>query len=283
MWFDHAVFFMINNLGIFFGDEVPSLSAKFGAFLVWLSDGAHIGVQYQVSFEHSWNLMIEAALQYATDPKAKLLPNLPKSAPGVHKNERLLKLASFSATNPNTPTLAPPRKRQRMNLNAPPKASPAMGHMAGQGSYRCNQNTFSNRGGYNRNFRNNQQRLAFARGQNIQHQGENDAFVFMTTSHHRQQMVRQDNRPSMEVANALQHQQAAYQAHNVPHGALGPAWDHNCQFQSARITEAEPEPASPSNRPPIPSSSLSICSDRNPRFDLSSIRGRILEWDFADT
>jgi hypothetical protein len=134
MWFDHAVYFMINNLGIFFGEEVPSLLAKFGAFLVWLSDAACVAVRYQVTFEHSRHLMIEAALQYAADPKAKLLPELSKSAPGIRKIERLIKPASFSATNPNTPTLTPPGKRQKMNLNAPPESTPAMERMIGQGS-----------------------------------------------------------------------------------------------------------------------------------------------------
>ena len=287
MWFDHAVFFMVNNLGIFFGDEVPSLSAKFGAFLVWLSDAARVGVRYQVSFEYSRNLMIEAALQFSADPKAKLLPNLPKSAPGVRKIERLIKPASFSATNPNTPTLAPPGKRQRMNLNAPPK-TPVMGYMTNQGAHRRNQNTFGNRGGYNRNSRNSQQRPTFVRGQNVQQPGENDAFVFMTTSRHRQQLTRQDNRPSMEAANVVQ-QQVSFPSQNFPHGAGGTSWMHNRQHQPMRIaviTEAEPEPVvnpSPTNRPPIPSSSSSTRSNPNPRFDLSSMRGRILEWGSTDT
>ena len=71
-----------------------------------------------------------------------------------------------------------------MNLNAPPK-TPVMGYMTNQGAHRRNQNTFGNRGGYNRNSRNSQQRPTFMRGQNVQQPGENDVFVFMTTSRHR--------------------------------------------------------------------------------------------------
>jgi hypothetical protein len=153
MWFDHVVYFMINNLARFFGPEVPSLSAKFGAFLIWISDVARVAVRHQVAFDYTRSLMIQAAIQYALDPNANLLPDYPKGALGIQKIERLLKLASFSAASTATPSLAPPGKRQKMNLNLVPDNVHNSGHYFGIGAHGRNQGSYGGRGGYNHNYR----------------------------------------------------------------------------------------------------------------------------------
>lgn len=47
MWFDQAIWFMINNLQLFFENEsYPTLAAKFAAFIIWLSDAARVAVRH---------------------------------------------------------------------------------------------------------------------------------------------------------------------------------------------------------------------------------------------
>lgn len=50
MWFDQAVWFMVNNLHIFFDDDYATLAAKFGAFIIWISDAARVAVRHQITF-----------------------------------------------------------------------------------------------------------------------------------------------------------------------------------------------------------------------------------------
>jgi hypothetical protein len=120
----------------------------------------------------------------------------------------------------------------------------------------------------------------------MQPQGENDAFVFMTTSRHRQQMTRYGGHPNVELTHS---QQGGYVNHNLHHGLQGPSRSNDRQQQLPKhvlISEVGPEPAqtpSLNNRPPPATSTSSTRSALNPRFDLSSMRGRVLEWDFTDT
>ena len=37
LWFDHAMWFMINNLERFFDKAYVNLTAKFAAFIMWIS------------------------------------------------------------------------------------------------------------------------------------------------------------------------------------------------------------------------------------------------------
>lgn len=115
--------------------------------------------------------MIEAALEYAIDPKAKLFASHAE-APGLRKIERLIKPASFSIANPGTPSPGPRNKRPRlMNLNVSPEYTPGRGgdHRArgsGRGGHR------GGRRSYNRNFRPTMHSTP----------GPNDAFVFSSSS-----------------------------------------------------------------------------------------------------
>lgn len=93
---------MINHLGAFFRDDLfPTLSAKFTAFLVWMTEAARIAVRHQVMFAHTRDLMCEAALEFASDPEAKLLSKYPDGQ-GIRNIIRLIKPAGYSAANPST-------------------------------------------------------------------------------------------------------------------------------------------------------------------------------------
>ena len=74
LWFDHAMWMMVNNLTLFFPDDTfLALSAKFGAFLIWLSNAARMAVCHQVVFGHLRELMVTTPLEYADIPSANLL------------------------------------------------------------------------------------------------------------------------------------------------------------------------------------------------------------------
>ena len=45
IWFDHSVWFMINNLDRFFDSRYPSLATKFGAFITWISAAGLMAVK----------------------------------------------------------------------------------------------------------------------------------------------------------------------------------------------------------------------------------------------
>lgn len=189
MWFDHAIFFMINNLGIFFGEEFPTLSAKYAAFLTWLTEAAKIGVHHQITFCHARSFMIEAATEYAADPTAKLLANYP-DAPGLRKIERLIKPPSFSAANPIISSNTSPNM-----FGKRPRFSPSN---TGSGDSTAQRNTSPSparsqtrggRGAYNRKFRpavapaqssRQMQRNSTNAAPSVP--GPNEAFVYSTPS-----------------------------------------------------------------------------------------------------
>jgi hypothetical protein len=116
LWFDHSIWYMINNLTVFFPDSMyPSLPSKFGAFLTWMKGAARIAIRTQITFLTIRCLMVVAALEYAVDPNQKLLPKH-YEAPGARKIERLFKPIAFSVqANPT-----PPPKRRRLNMNISP-------------------------------------------------------------------------------------------------------------------------------------------------------------------
>lgn len=63
MWFDHAIWFMINNLHIFFGNGYSTLATKFAAFVIWITDAVRVAVRHQITFLYTREFMVEAALQ----------------------------------------------------------------------------------------------------------------------------------------------------------------------------------------------------------------------------
>lgn len=178
---------MVNNLHIFFDDEFPTLFAKFGAFIIWLSDAARVAVRHQITFHIMRDLMVEASLQFGADPNAKLLSNHPPGA-GIRQIERWIKPASFSAANPATPGSHNPNKRPRtsINCNAPPaygedSRTPPQARSAPRGMTR------GGRGGYNRKFRptpqsaplpRQNQRASFTSRAVHHSPGPKEAFVF---------------------------------------------------------------------------------------------------------
>lgn len=103
LWFDHSIWYMINNLGKFFPDSLyPALPAKYGAFLTWMKNAAKYAVKTQITFLAVRRLMETAALEFATDPSQRLLTKH-YEAPGARKIERLFKPASFSVEIAPTP------------------------------------------------------------------------------------------------------------------------------------------------------------------------------------
>ena len=44
IWFDHAVWFMLNNLERFFDSRYPSLASKYGAFITWINAACAVAV-----------------------------------------------------------------------------------------------------------------------------------------------------------------------------------------------------------------------------------------------
>jgi hypothetical protein len=99
LWFDHSIWYMVNNLGVFFPDATyPSLPSKFGAFLTWMKSAAHFAVKTHITFMAMRRLMQVAALEYATDPSQKLLAKH-YDAPGARKIGFILfNPASFYST-----------------------------------------------------------------------------------------------------------------------------------------------------------------------------------------
>jgi hypothetical protein len=116
LWFDHSIWFMVNNLHMFFPDTTyPSLPSKFGAFLTWMKSAARLAIRTHITFMTMRRLMEVAALEYALDPSHKLLAKH-YDTPGACKIERLFKPAAFSTDV--TPT--PPQKRRCLNMNMAP-------------------------------------------------------------------------------------------------------------------------------------------------------------------
>lgn len=128
IWFDHAVYYMLNHLDKFFPDSTyPTLVSKYGAFLIWMGTAGRSGVKCQLTFMQSRIWMLEGVLQMAHDPEGELF-QANNHMPGLQKIERLLKPASFSIANPMIPTTGPPGKKTRLNLNAPASAPNQSGY-----------------------------------------------------------------------------------------------------------------------------------------------------------
>ena len=119
IWFDHAIWAMINKLEMFFPNQ-PNNNTRFAAFMLWLSSAAKIAVKAAIVFNIGRENMVIAATQLSENPTQKLLPNL-QDAPLATKIERLLKGPKFSLMHPGSPSQAPsPFKKQRLNLNTSP-------------------------------------------------------------------------------------------------------------------------------------------------------------------
>ena len=94
IWFDHAVWCMVHNLDLFFPAK-GHLCSKYAALIGWLETAARDAVKASVTFAHIRSLMIEGALEYATNPKSKLLAKHGDGA-GIRKIERMIRPSSNS-------------------------------------------------------------------------------------------------------------------------------------------------------------------------------------------
>lgn len=116
MWFDHAVWYMLNNLDRFFDARYPSLAAKYGAFITWLSAACSVAIRAQVAFITFRQLMQTAALELAANPTEKLLSKY-GDACGARQIEKLFKPASFSLESTPSPSPAGYSKQRCLNIN----------------------------------------------------------------------------------------------------------------------------------------------------------------------
>lgn len=119
MWLNHAIWFMINRLERFFDETYPSVSAKYVAFIIWLSGTMRQAIRLQIIFIHNREFMVEGALEFADNHTCKLLV-VHGEGSRIRKIERLIKPAIWSVENPSTPSNAPIYKWARVNLNASP-------------------------------------------------------------------------------------------------------------------------------------------------------------------
>jgi hypothetical protein len=73
LWFDHSAWYMLNNLDRFFGAQYPSIAAKYGTFLTWVSTTGLLAVRMQITFIAYRKLMEVAAVELAANSMDKLL------------------------------------------------------------------------------------------------------------------------------------------------------------------------------------------------------------------
>lgn len=136
IWWDHAMWFMINRLELFFGDEYPTLTSKLAAFWIWISSSGKVAVKSHLTFAFRRDLMLEGVIEFAHNQTGPLLMKYGDAA-GVRKIERYIKPASFSLSNP---TPAAGNKKQKIIMNAHSSSDRGSGREFG-------------RGGYNKNYR----------------------------------------------------------------------------------------------------------------------------------
>ena len=119
IWYDHAIWTMINKLEVFF-PSYPTSIARFVAFTIWMRESAKVAVKAAIVFQTSREHMIKAAIQLSENPHQRLLTDIAET-PIANKIERLLKGPKFSLAHLGTPNVASsPYKKQRLNLNATP-------------------------------------------------------------------------------------------------------------------------------------------------------------------
>lgn len=133
IWFDHAIWMMVNKLEMFFPNQ-PTNITRLAAFMLWLSGAARIAVTSAVVFQIGREHMIRTTVQLAENPNQKLLADL-NGAPITCKIERLMKGPKFSLSHPASPSQVPsPYKKQRINLNASPTFGDSPNSGRGRGS-----------------------------------------------------------------------------------------------------------------------------------------------------
>lgn len=171
IWFDHAVWCMIHNLDIFFPAK-GHLCSKYAALIGWLETAARDAVKASVTFAHIRALMIEGALEFAANPKSKLLAKHGDGA-GIRKIERMIRPSSNAGIG-HTTNLAFKRALPDLNQdsgNNPYKRSHNYGRGRGSNTHQrpAAQGPGRGRGAYNHNS----QRRFGANGSSANHQQNN--------------------------------------------------------------------------------------------------------------
>jgi hypothetical protein len=119
IWCDHAVWFILNNLPRFFDARYPSLAAKFGAFITWISAAGLLAVKSQITFNAYRRLIEIAVVELSAFPNDKLLAKY-MDALGARQVERLFKPASFSLETNPSPSPTGSSRRRCLNMNVTP-------------------------------------------------------------------------------------------------------------------------------------------------------------------
>jgi hypothetical protein len=148
---------MLNNLERFFDSRYPSLAAKYGAFITWMSAACSVAIRTQVTFIAFRQMMQTVVLELAANPNDKLLSKYGEAC-GARQIERLLKPASFSLETAPSPSPAAYSKRRRLNINVgPDEQYQQQRHHAAQPRNRTQEQRPSHSAGgrsrYNKNFR----------------------------------------------------------------------------------------------------------------------------------
>ena len=119
VWFDHAIWTMINKLDMFLPNQ-PTNNTRFITFMLWLSSAAKIAVKAAIVFNTGREYMVTTTTQLDENSIQKLLRALNDALLAI-KIERLLKGPKFSLLHPGYPNPAPPSfKKQCLNLNTSP-------------------------------------------------------------------------------------------------------------------------------------------------------------------
>jgi hypothetical protein len=157
IWFDHSIWFILNNLDRFFDSRYPSLAAKYGAFITWICAACSLAVKSHLTFITFRHLLETVALELAAHPNNKLLTKF-LYVPGARQVERLFKPASFLLETTPSPSSGPASRRRRLNMNVTPDETHQQSNRNGAGNrsrpYEQRQfNGGATRGRYNKNFR----------------------------------------------------------------------------------------------------------------------------------
>ena len=182
LWFDYAIWFILNNLERFFDSTYPTLAAKFGAFITWFNGAAKIAICHQITFIAFCCLMEVASVEYFATLDGRLLAKFYKAL-GARQVERFIKLAQFSIET--LPSPGPTSYNwHKLNLNVPDNGEGYTHEQrpARSNAYSCygHAQTRRGRGGYNKNYCSPQQEQNYSsyhsdlrRGQNsYQRQGK---------------------------------------------------------------------------------------------------------------
>ena len=141
------MWYVLNHLEKFFPHtEHPSLMAKFVAFIIWVSGPGRLATHCQIAFNQTRSWMCTAVLQFAKNSvdECVILPGLPEAGPRLI--EKHIKSKAYSIANPKLPSLGPPSKKQKINLNSVPVTSGFGNSYTKQGAYYPNSANYA-RGG----------------------------------------------------------------------------------------------------------------------------------------